>query len=154
MNDNLKSIVNQLFGDGYFIINSMYFDKPGRSTWGVPYHQDRQIIVAEKKEVNGFNEWFNNFGLLTVRATNEVLQQIYTIRIHFDETNIENGSLQVIESSHKQGIFDPRLIDKTKEVNCNVPVGGVMIMSPLLMHQSLASSSDTKRRVIHFNSQK
>jgi hypothetical protein len=151
MNSNLQSIVHQLFGDDYFVVNSMYFDKPGRSAWGVAYHQDRQIIVREKKDVEGFNEWFNEFDLLTVRATNEILQHIFTIRIHIDETNKENGSLQVIESSHKHGIFDPSLIDKSKEVNCDVSVGGVMIMSPLVMHQSLSSSSDTKRRVIHFD---
>ncbi len=151
MNSNLQSIVHQLFGDDYFVVNSMYFDKPGRSAWGVAYHQDRQIIVKEKKDVEGFNEWFNEFDLLTVRATNEILQHIFTIRIHIDETNKENGSLQVIESSHKHGIFDPSLIDKSKEVNCDVPKGGVMIMSPLVMHQSLSSFSDTKRRVIHFD---
>ena len=151
MNSNLQSIVHQLFGDDYLVVNSMYFDKPGRSAWGVAYHQDRQIIVKEKKDVEGFNEWFNEFDLLTVRATNEILQHIFTIRIHIDETNKENGSLQVIESSHKHGIFDPSLIDKSKEVNCDVSVGGVMIMSPLVMHQSLSSSSDTKRRVIHFD---
>jgi hypothetical protein len=149
---NLSAIITQLFGDDFFVINSMYFDKPKKSPWGVEYHQDRQIIVKEKIEVPGFNEWFDRFNLTTVRATNEVLKEIFTIRIHIDSTTDKNGSLQVIEGSHKQGIFDPKQIDKTKEINCNVEQGGIMIMSPLLMHQSLGSeNSELKRRVIHFD---
>jgi hypothetical protein len=152
LNKNLSTIIKQLFDSEYFVVNSMYFDKPKNSPWGVSYHQDRQIIVKEKKEVAGFNEWFERFNLITVRAPNEIIKEIFTIRVHIDITTDKNGSLQVIEESHSKGIFDPVYIDKTKEVNCDVDQGGIMIMSPLLMHQSLGShTSELKRRVIHFD---
>lgn len=61
------------------------------------------------------------------------MQNIFTIRIHLDETNSENGALKVIEKSHSKGIYRPETIDwKTeKESICSVNKGGIMIMKPL-----------------------
>jgi hypothetical protein len=120
---------------------------------GVKYHQDRRIIVDKKIDSKVFNDWFEEKDQLMVRAPTEVLQKIVTIRIHLDDTDITNGSLQVIEGSHKKGIYNPELINLNtdKEINCDVPRGGIMVMSPLLMHQSLPSTNYLKRRVIHFD---
>src|SRR5690242_13195509 len=34
----LKNIMEQLFGQGFFIVKSIYFDKPEGSNWFVSYH--------------------------------------------------------------------------------------------------------------------
>ncbi len=39
-NDRFISIISELFGDDFFVINSIYFDKPENSNWFVSYHQD------------------------------------------------------------------------------------------------------------------
>lgn len=63
--------------------------------------------------------------------------EYFTIRIHLDETNSENGALKVIEKSHSKGIYRPETIDwKTeKESICSVNKGGIMIMKPLFITQ-------------------
>jgi hypothetical protein len=34
-NKRLKSLINDYFGEGYFVVKSIYFDKPGQSNWFV-----------------------------------------------------------------------------------------------------------------------
>src|ERR1700739_2396358 len=38
-------LLAMLSGGGYFVVKSIYFDKPGASNWFVPYHQDLTISV-------------------------------------------------------------------------------------------------------------
>lgn len=47
-NKKLKFLVNQLFGNDYFLVKSIYFDKPEKSNWFVSYHQDLTISVDKK----------------------------------------------------------------------------------------------------------
>jgi len=37
-NNRLKSIISGLFGDDYFVVKSIFFDKPEKSNWFVAYH--------------------------------------------------------------------------------------------------------------------
>ena len=47
-NEKLNNVVNQLFGKNYFVVKSIYFDKPETSNWYVSYHQDLTISVDKK----------------------------------------------------------------------------------------------------------
>ncbi|MBO9199310.1 MULTISPECIES: phytanoyl-CoA dioxygenase family protein [Niastella] len=49
----LRDIISQLFGKDYFLVKSIYFDKPEQSNWFVAYHQDLTISVDQKKAVEG-----------------------------------------------------------------------------------------------------
>ncbi len=55
--DNLKSIVRQILGSDFFVVKSIYFDKPASSNWYVPYHQDLTISVDKKLELENFGPW-------------------------------------------------------------------------------------------------
>src|SRR5689334_14055182 len=39
-NNRLCEIITRLFGKNYFLVKSIYFDKPEQSNWFVAYHQD------------------------------------------------------------------------------------------------------------------
>ena len=52
--DKMQSIIHQIFGNDFFVVKSIYFDKPGESNWFVAYHQDLTLSVREKSEVKGF----------------------------------------------------------------------------------------------------
>ncbi|KIC89527.1 phytanoyl-CoA dioxygenase, partial [Flavihumibacter solisilvae] len=39
-NDHFKKFIDSRFGSEFFIVKSIYFDKPGDSNWFVSYHQD------------------------------------------------------------------------------------------------------------------
>jgi ectoine hydroxylase-related dioxygenase (phytanoyl-CoA dioxygenase family) len=150
-NDNLKTIVQELFGENYFIVKSIYFDKPANSNWYVSYHQDLTISVENKIEKEGFGPWTVKQNQFSVQPPSEILESIFTIRIHLDKTDENNAALKVIPKSHLKNIYRPELIDWLAETEtiCNVEAGGIMIMKPLLLHSSNRTTNNQKRRVIH-----
>ncbi len=150
-NDNLKFVINQIFGDNYFVVKSIYFDKPEHSNWYVSYHQDLTISVDKKVEVDNFGPWTVKQNQFAVHPPIDVLKNIYTIRIHLDDTDENNGALKIIDASHSKEIYRPETInwETEKEVVCKVKKGGVMIMKPLLLHSSSRTTNNKRRRVIH-----
>jgi len=151
MNQNLKLLLEKQFGERYFIVKSIYFDKPETSNWYVSYHQDLTISVSDKVSIEGFGPWTVKQNQFAVQPPVEFLENIFTIRIHLDETNESNGALKVIPRSHLKKIYRPETIDWSveKEVYCNVPKGGVMLMKPLTLHGSNRTTNNKRRRVIH-----
>ncbi len=147
----LRTIIDQLFGPGYFLVKSIYFDKPEQSNWFVAYHQDLTISVDLKKQVAGFDQWTVRNDQFAVQPPVTLLENIFTIRIHLDETDENNGALKIVPGSHRKGIYRPETIDwsREKEEVCEVPRGGIMIMQPLLLHASNRTVNNNKRRVIH-----
>jgi hypothetical protein len=150
-NGPFKTQVQELFGQDYFIVKSIYFDKPEQSNWFVSYHQDLTISVDQKVALEGYDKWTVKQGQFAVQPPLDILKSIYTIRIHLDDTDENNGALKVIRGSHLKNIHRAEDIDWTKEteITCKVPKGGIMIMKPLLMHSSARAISNRKRRVIH-----
>ena len=158
LNNKLITIIEQLFGEGYFLTRSIYFDKPESSNWFVAWHQDLTISTDKKLEINNYGPWTIKQNQYGVQPPVEILESNFTVRIHLDDTNETNGALKVIPGSHLKGIYRPEIIDWSKETEtiCNVPKGGIMIMRPLLLHSSARSGSGMRRRVIHleFSNQK
>jgi ectoine hydroxylase-related dioxygenase (phytanoyl-CoA dioxygenase family) len=150
-NNNIKKIINEIFGDKYKAVKSIYFDKPEKSNWYVAYHQDLTISVDKKLDIADFGPWTTKQNQFAVQPPLSFLQNIYTIRIHLDDTDENNGALKVVPKSHAKGIYRPEMIDwnvETEEI-CNVEKGGIMIMKPLTLHGSNRTTNGKKRRVIH-----
>lgn len=150
-NDKLKQILNGVFGDRYFVVKSIYFDKPEKSNWYVAYHQDLTISVDQKVTLEGFGPWTVKQNQFAVQPPIDILERNFTLRVHLDDTNGDNGALKVIPISHLKGIYRPETInwEKEQEVVCEVGKGGVMFMKPLLLHSSSRTTNGQKRRVIH-----
>ncbi len=150
-NDGFTTLIAEIFGDNFFVVKSIYFDKPADSNWFVAYHQDLTISVDKKLNVEGFGSWTTKHNQYAVQPPLDILQDNFTIRIHLDDTNEENGALKVIPGSHLKGIYRPETIDwsvKTESI-CRVNKGGIMLMKPLLLHSSNRTTNNNKRRVIH-----
>ncbi|AYM99916.1 phytanoyl-CoA dioxygenase family protein [Chryseobacterium sp. 3008163] len=150
-NENFKTIIREIFGENYFVVKSIYFDKPEKSNWYVAYHQDLTISVDKKVELENFGPWTTKQNQFAVQPPLDILENIFTIRIHLDDTDENNGALKVVPKSHAKGIYRPETInwDVETENICNVEKGGVMIMKPLLLHGSNRTTNGKKRRVIH-----
>lgn len=150
-NENLLRLINSLFGSDFFIVKSIYFDKPEQSNWFVSYHQDLTISVDNKADIKGYGPWTVKQNQFAVQPPIDILQSIYTIRIHLDNTDENNGALKIIPGSHDKGVYRPETIDWTKEreISCSVAKGGIMVMRPLLLHSSGRTTNNNKRRVIH-----
>lgn len=150
-NDNVNKIINEIFGNDYFVVKSIYFDKPEKSNWYVSYHQDLTISVDKKLDLNGYAPWTTKQNQFAVQPPIYYLKNIFTIRIHLDDTDENNGALKVVPNSHSKEIYRPETIDwnvETEEI-CSVNKGGIMIMKPLILHGSNRTTNHQKRRVIH-----
>lgn len=147
----LFQILEENLGQGYFIVKSIYFNKPAASNWFVAWHQDLTISVKEKTDTPGFGPWTVKPGQFAVQPPLSLLEDNFTVRLHLDNTTAENGALKVIPGSHMKGIYRSEAIDWSTEteVICEVPEGGMMLMKPLLLHSSARSTNDQQRRVIH-----
>ena len=150
LSDRLCTVIREVFGQDYFVVKSIYFDKPEDSNWFVAYHQDLSISVKQKVDVAGYGPWTAKQDQYAVQPPFEILDSNFTVRIHLDDTDGSNGALHVISGSHNS-IARPESVDKTtaNAAICAVPMGGIMIMKPLLMHASKRSLSNRRRRVIH-----
>lgn len=150
-NENLKAIIKEIFGVNYFVVKSIYFDKPEKSNWYVAYHQDLTISVDKKVELENFGPWTTKQNQFAVQPPLHILENIFTIRIHLDDTDENNGALKVVPQSHSKGIYRSETINwdiETEDI-CYVEKGGIMIMKPLLLHGSNRTTNGKKRRVIH-----
>jgi ectoine hydroxylase-related dioxygenase (phytanoyl-CoA dioxygenase family) len=150
-NDNLRDLIDKLFGENFFVVKSIYFDKPETSNWFVAYHQDLTISVDRKTELEGYGPWTTKQNQFAVQPPIEILENISTIRIHLDDTDENNGALRVIPKSHLKSIYRPETIDWSveTEISCVVQRGGAMIMKPLILHSSSRTTNNKRRRVIH-----
>ncbi|MET0462229.1 MAG: phytanoyl-CoA dioxygenase family protein [Chitinophagaceae bacterium] len=148
---SLKNILINLFAGQYFSSKSIYFDKPGSSNWFVSYHQDLTISVDRKEDIPHFGPWTVKPGQFAVQPPVAILENSFTLRIHLDDTDKDNGALRVIRGSHLNGIIRTDCLnrDQEEEVTCEIPAGGVMIMKPLLLHASSRTVNNARRRVIH-----
>jgi hypothetical protein len=149
--NDFKGIIRDYAGEDYFVVKSIYFDKPGGSNWFVAWHQDLTIAVDKRLECAGFSGWTSKQGAFSVQPPAEVLESVFTFRIHLDDTDGENGALRVIPGSHRKGVIrtDGRESGAPDERVCAVKKGGVMIMKPLLLHASSRVMNNRQRRVIH-----
>ena len=151
INKNLLEIVKAIDPNA-FLTKAIYFDKPDSNNWSVAWHQDVPINVTEKILVDGFNSWTKKKEVTSVCPPEEILKSSFTIRIHLDTTNEQNGALKVIPGSHTKRFTDAEREAITLNVNpvvISVPEGGVQLMKPLLLHASSKSQNQKRRRVIH-----
>jgi ectoine hydroxylase-related dioxygenase (phytanoyl-CoA dioxygenase family) len=130
------------------------FDKTPRSNWKVPWHQDLAISVKERRDVRDFKAWSVKEGVPYVQPPIKILERVVAVRLHLDDASAANGALRVLPGTHRLGrLSAPQIValrQQVQEVVCDVPAGGAMLMSPLLLHASSASESPTHRRVLHF----
>ena len=146
--EKMNELIAGVFGEDYFVVKSIYFDKPEQSNWFVAYHQDLTISVDKKLDIEEFGPWTVKQDQFAVQPPVSILEKNFTIRIHLDNTDSANGALKVKPGSHRKGIVRSDS-EREGEVFCNVKSGAVMLMSPLLLHASNRTTNSKRRRVIH-----
>ena len=149
-NKNLKHIISRIAPTCNKSIKSIYFGKPPTSNWIINWHQDLTINLANRAEIVGYKNWRELPDRVVVQPNRELLENIFTIRIHLDDCTEKNGALRIIDKSHLKGIIRINEWNREeKETICEVPCGGVLLMKPLLIHSSRRTENDLNRRVIH-----
>lgn len=152
LSPNLLALVKSIAPNCKLSIKSIYFDKPPHANWIVNWHQDLTINLDGKADIPAFKKWRETEARTVVQPSLDVLESIFTLRIHLDDCTQENGALRVIEGSHKEGVINMRKWkgeDERAITTCEVGRGGVMLMRPLLLHSSRRTENQQNRRVIH-----
>lgn len=151
--ESLLGIARRWVGAGAVPFRATLFDKSGLRTWLVAWHQDAVLPLAARSESAEWGPWTMKQGVLHARAPAWALERVVALRIHLDDSGVDNGPLKVISGSHARGVLSPEeirgLIREAAPETCLVRVGGVLAMRPLLVHASSKSTSRRPRRVIH-----
>ncbi|WP_086934750.1 phytanoyl-CoA dioxygenase family protein [Agarilytica rhodophyticola] len=135
------------------LTRAIFFNKTADKNWLVTWHQDKTVAVSEKFNVPGWGPWSTKDGVLHVQPPVDVLNQMVTLRLHLDDTNLENGCLKVLPNSHQQGILSQsalsEYVSKNKTFSCIANKGAALIMRPHLIHSSAKGSRPSQRRILH-----
>ena len=149
----LVDIARQTLGDGAVPFRATLFDKSLTSNWLVVWHQDTALPIKVRRETAGWGPWSVKDGMIYSHAPAEALEQVLALRLHLNDSNLENGPLRVLPGTHTLGVLEDRKIhDLAAEIpalDCLVASGGVIAMRPLLLHASSKSRSGLPRRVLH-----
>ena len=148
----LWEIVTAILGDGAFATRAVFFNKTPDANWALGWHQDSVISTAARVDTPGFRAWGQKAGVWQVQPPSEILAGMLALRVHLDDCPAANGALRVIPGSHRHGWLDERIPEWKKRVPpvlCEVRLGGVVAMCPLVLHASSRAVSPSNRRVIH-----
>lgn len=149
----LLRIACLILGPHSFPFHATFFEKSWSANWLVNWHQDRSLPLKSRAEADGWGPWSQKGGTLYALAPATALQHVAALRIHLDASAEENGPLRIIPGTHRLGVLsDAKIAEITAQASpleCPVPRGGVLAMSPLLLHSSSKSRSRDPRRVLH-----
>lgn len=147
----LKSLIQKISPNA-FVVKSIYFDKPPNANWIVNWHQDITINVTGESDNPEYTKWRKTKKRTAVRSPSDILEKMFTIRIHLDDCSEKNGALRIIPKSHLQGVIQMKNITtaiKATEKICKVKKGGILLMKPMVLHSSKRVENEMNRRIIH-----
>ena len=136
-------------------VRVLAFDKTPESNWNLGWHQDRVIAVKERKEIAGFDRWTIKNTIPHVEAPANFLGDMFSMRLHLDDTDRTNGALKIIQGSAAKGKLTDLEVkecaSKSDAVTCEARIGDILIMKALTVHASKPSQSPSHRRVLHID---
>jgi ectoine hydroxylase-related dioxygenase (phytanoyl-CoA dioxygenase family) len=78
---------------------------------------------------------------------------VIALRVHLDDSTLDNGPLRVLPGTHTRGVLSDAEIHelslRVQPVQCVAPAGGVVVMRPLIVHGSSKLNSHAPRRMLH-----
>jgi hypothetical protein len=146
----LPELLSEVLGPRFGLVRVLFFDKPPEQSWSLPWHKDMTIAVRNNRlPSRHFEHPTTKSGVPHVEASQAVLDGMLTARIHLDDVTEDNGPMQVIPGSHRTGKVSS--IDESKPRTIFAKRGDVLLIRPLVEHNSVASRSGTvqHRRILH-----
>jgi ectoine hydroxylase-related dioxygenase (phytanoyl-CoA dioxygenase family) len=149
----LLLLAEELTGLRLMPFKAILFNKTGKANWLVAWHQDTALPVEKEVTADGWGPISTKEGVIFSHAPADALNQILALRIHLDASTSANGPLRVIPGSHGNRISDDaelrKIVDTGPHVELTVGLGGVIAMSPMLVHASSKSLRSDPRPVLH-----
>jgi Phytanoyl-CoA dioxygenase (PhyH) len=139
-------------GDACRPVRAILFDKTSSTNWGLPWHQDRTIVVTRRVEVAGFGPWTVKSGLLHVAPPFDLLAGMVTLRVHLDPAPETNAPLLIAPGSHRLGQIPEgelkSVVQRCGTATCLAEAGDVWLYSTPILHCSEAARDPAHRRVL------
>src|SRR5579871_6470236 len=102
----LSEIATAILGPTAIPFRATLFDKSGNANWLVAWHQDTALPLREKREVDGWGPWSVKDGVHYCHAPAEALERVLALRLHLDDSDLDNGPLRVLPKTHTLGVLD------------------------------------------------
>lgn len=151
----IGSIAARALGPQARAVRAIMFDKHAGANWSLTWHQDRTIVVRQRREVSGYGPWTVKSGLLHVAPDFRLLERMVTLRLHLDRVTPENAPLLIAPGSHRLGrVAEPDIeavVARCGAVMCLAGPGDIWAYSTPILHASAASRSTRKRRVLQID---
>ncbi len=148
----IGSIAASILGLGSFPVRAILFDKTEKTNWALGWHQDRTIVVRERREMPGYSAWTHKEGMIHVAPPPSVLANMVTLRVHLDPVPDTNAPLLIARGSHRQGaILEADIesaVSRSVISTCLAERGDVWLYATLILHASAAAVKPARRRVL------
>jgi ectoine hydroxylase-related dioxygenase (phytanoyl-CoA dioxygenase family) len=151
--ERLLGMARRVLGNSALPFKATMFDKSPTANWLVAWHQDTALPLKQQCDIPEWGPWSVKDGVTYAHAPASALGKILALRVHLDDSTLENGPLRVLPGTHELGVMTDNAIHelstKIQPVECPVAQGGVLAMRPLIVHASSKSLVDYPRRVLH-----
>ncbi len=151
----IGAVAARLLGHAARPVRAVLFDKTQDANWTVAWHQDRTIVVRERRDIPDFGPWSIKDGLVHVAPPMTVLNQMVTLRVHLDPCDDDNAPLIVALGSHRLGRVPAEQVEAEAEkhtvFSCHAEAGDVWSYATPILHASARSVSDRRRRVLQLD---
>ncbi|WP_299587833.1 phytanoyl-CoA dioxygenase family protein [uncultured Microbulbifer sp.] len=135
------------------LVRAILFEKNEENNWFVTWHQDKTVAVSSPFDGSAWGPWSLKDGVHHVQPPLHVLKEMITLRVHLDDTGIDNGCLWVLPYSQREGVMGAeavrQFVAKGGAVSCEARAGDVLVMCPYILHSSNKACLPGRRRVIH-----
>lgn len=153
LNDGpVGTIVRALAGDNVRPVRAILFDKSLQTNWALGWRQDRTIAVRKRVKVDGFEHWNRKAGAIHVEPPFDVIERMFTFRIHIDAAVSGNAPLLIALGTHRLGRIPADRIDavvnQCDSVACLADAGDVWVYRTPILHASDRSKDKRRRRVL------
>jgi hypothetical protein len=146
-----KSLIGKAAGP----VRAVLFDKTSEANWAVTWHQDRTIVVRERREVEGFGPWSRKDGLQHVAPPIGVLEGMATLRLHLDPCGADNAPLKVALGSHQLGRVPASdaaaRASEHPQLSCLAQAGDIWAYATPILHTSDRARTPSRRRVLQLD---
>jgi hypothetical protein len=149
---SIWKVAASVLGEAARPVRAILFDKTPSTNWGLPWHQDRTIVVTRRVEVEGFGPWTVKSGLLHVAPPFDLLAGMVTLRVHLDAVSETNAPLLIAPGSHRLGQIPegevPSVVERCGIATCFAEAGDIWLYSTPILHCSEAARVPAHRRVL------
>jgi ectoine hydroxylase-related dioxygenase (phytanoyl-CoA dioxygenase family) len=136
-------------------VRAVLFDKSAATNWNLGWHQDRTIVVRQRRDVAGFGPWSIKGGLQHVEPPFEIIEAMATARLHLDPVDADNAPLKVAPGSHRLGRVPVGEIEgevaRLGAADCLAERGDAWLYATPILHASAPAVVPRRRRVLQID---